>query len=161
MELMIYVLRGWLYYIATVAALFATPMILARAYDLAIQYKKQYIKGSLIVFYLGILGFTTATVVKALMSKSILDSGPLLISDPWGFATLVEAYLAFLTFYLWVFYKEKSIVARFVWFVLIMGFGNVSIAVYMLIQIYYWQEKDGIEKLIFRSEDGRAYKKNS
>jgi len=50
--------------------------------------------------------------------------------------TLYDAYFAFLTFYLWVAYREKSFAARAVWFVLIMLLGNFAIASYMLLQLH-------------------------
>jgi hypothetical protein len=54
----------------------------------------------------------------------------------WTLATLFDAYFAFLTFYVWLFYKERSWVARIGWFVAIMALGNMAIASYMLIQLF-------------------------
>ena len=61
--------------------------------------------------------------------------------DKWFQATLVDTYLAFFTFYVWVFYKEAKWLGRILWFVLIMLLGNLAIAAYVLLQI--WKSKDG------------------
>ena len=53
----------------------------------------------------------------------------------WTIATLIDAYYGFLTFYVWVFYKERSAAARVGWFVAIMLLGNMAMAAYVLIQL--------------------------
>ena len=56
--------------------------------------------------------------------------------DPWVIATLFDAYWAFITFYVWVAWKEQSLAARLLWFVAIMLLGNMAMAAYMLIQLF-------------------------
>ena len=61
-----------------------------------------------------------------------------LVAEPdrwWTYATLADAYFGFLTFYAWVFYKEVSTAARAGWFVAIMLLGNMTMAVYVLLQL--------------------------
>jgi hypothetical protein len=53
----------------------------------------------------------------------------------WTIATLMDAYFGFTTFYVWVFYKERSWVARVLWFVAIMLLGNMAMASYVLLQL--------------------------
>ncbi len=49
----------------------------------------------------------------------------------WTIATLADAYAGFLTFYAWVYSKERW-AGRLGWFALIMLFGNIAMAGYML-----------------------------
>ena len=61
-----------------------------------------------------------------------------LVAEPdrwWTYATLADAYFGFLTFYVWVFYKEASALARTGWFIAIMLLGNMAMAVYVLLQL--------------------------
>lgn len=51
-------------------------------------------------------------------------------------ATLYDAYGGFLTFYLWVAYKERVAWSRALWFVLVMGLGNVAMSAYMLKELF-------------------------
>jgi len=53
----------------------------------------------------------------------------------WTLATLIDAYYGFLTFYVWVACKDRSIGARTGWFVAIMLLGNIAMAAYVLIQL--------------------------
>lgn len=88
--------------------------------------------------------------LRASFSQNILEAGKALWPDKWFQATLIDAYLAFLTFYCWVFYKEARWYSRAIWFLLIMGLGNIAIAAYVLIQL--WKAKDGApEKILLRS----------
>jgi hypothetical protein len=70
--------------------------------------------------------------LKAALAMNILASFPLFGTNPWAVATLYDAYCGFLTFYLWVAYKERTLGARALWFVLVMGLGNLAMSVYVL-----------------------------
>lgn len=103
-----------------------------------------------IIFSLFFLLILWATI-RASLDRGVLDAGDGLWPDKWFQATLVDTYLAFLTIYAWVFYKERHWHQKALWFVLIMGLGNLAISVYMLIQI--WKSKeDSLEKILLRSE---------
>jgi hypothetical protein len=53
----------------------------------------------------------------------------------WTIATLCDAYFGFLTFYLWVLYKEPRWLPRVAWFLAIMALGNMAMAGYVLLQL--------------------------
>jgi hypothetical protein len=53
----------------------------------------------------------------------------------WTIATMCDAYFGFLTFYIWVLYKEPRWLPRVLWFVAIMAFGNMAMASYVLLQL--------------------------
>jgi len=52
--------------------------------------------------------------------------------EPWVIATLFDAYWAFLAFYVWVAWKERSVLARVLWLPVLLALGNLGIAAYML-----------------------------
>ncbi len=52
--------------------------------------------------------------------------------DPWVVATLLDAYWAFIAFYVWVAWKESSTTVRVLWFPSLLLLGNFAIAAYML-----------------------------
>lgn len=58
------------------------------------------------------------------------------IRDPWVIATLFDAYWAFISFYLWVAWKEQSLPARLLWFVAIILLGNLAMAAYLLRELF-------------------------
>jgi Protein of unknown function (DUF1475) len=53
----------------------------------------------------------------------------------WTIATLMDAYCGFLTFYVWVIYKEMRTLPRVAWFFAIMMFGNIAMSLYVLTQL--------------------------
>jgi Protein of unknown function (DUF1475) len=53
----------------------------------------------------------------------------------WTIATLMDAYFGFLTFFVWVCFKERRMGARVLWFVAIMSLGNMAMASYVLFQL--------------------------
>ena len=71
-------------------------------------------------------------------------------THPWFIATLVDTYLAFLTFWLWVAYRENSWAARLAWLVAICLLGNIAMAVYMLIRLFRLPPDAPIERLLLR-----------
>ena len=73
--------------------------------------------------------------VYASSVRGILDNGHLM-SDPWFQVTLLDAYLGFLLFYAWVCCQESGWLARGLWFVAIMIFGNMATSCYVLLFLF-------------------------
>lgn len=104
---------------------------------------------SVLFILFGII-LTSMLILTAVASldRSILDLGSQLTSDPWFHATLADAYFGFLTFYVWVAYKESRIWQRSLWFVLIMTLGNIAMSIYVLVQLWQWEPSGGVENLL-------------
>jgi hypothetical protein len=74
-----------------------------------------------------------------------------LVREPdrwWTFATLADAYFGFLTFYVWVWFKERATAARAGWFVAIMLFGNIAMSIYVLRQLARWRDDEPVSALL-------------
>ena len=54
-------------------------------------------------------------------------------SEPWGLATMFDAYFGFLAFWLYVAWRERSLGARLGWLVALLVLGNFAIAAYALL----------------------------
>jgi hypothetical protein len=61
---------------------------------------------------------------------------PEVFRHPWFIATLFDAYWAFITFFIWVAWKESSPLAKILWFISILALGNIAMAVYMLREVF-------------------------
>jgi predicted permease len=72
---------------------------------------------------------------------------------PWFIATLFDAYFGFITFYCWVFYRERSALSRVVWFILLMLLGNIAIAIYCLNVLRAASPNATFKDLLLRPED--------
>ena len=75
---------------------------------------------------------------------------PTLLKDPWVIATLFDAYYGFITFYLWVCYKENSMIARLLWLIGIMLLGNIAMALYMLIELFKLDKDSTLTDLVIK-----------
>lgn len=74
------------------------------------------------------------------------------VTHPWFIATLVDTYLAFFTYWLWVAYKERSVVASAIWLVLIFALGNIAMAGYALIQLFRLPPGATVEDFLLRRQ---------
>ncbi len=73
--------------------------------------------------------------------------------NPWFIATRFDAYFGFLTFWLWIAWKEKSWQARIGWLVAVLLLGNIAMAVYLLIQVRGLPAGASVERLLLRRHD--------
>ena len=89
-----------------------------------------------------------AMTIWASLDRAVWNAGDQLLSDRWFQATLLDAYLGFLTFYAWVFYLERSVAGRVIWFVLIMCLGNMAISSYVVLRLLRWDPADGWSDLL-------------
>jgi hypothetical protein len=94
-------------------------------------------KVSLKVLFSGILAAMIlctgwASLHQGVQDWSGLTTGP---DRYWTIATLLDAYCGFLTFYVWVLFKEPRWMPRIAWFVAIMLLGNMAMSAYVLYQL--------------------------
>ena len=72
------------------------------------------------------------------------------LTHPWFIATLFDTYFAFLTFYVWLAYKETSNLARVAWLVAILLLGNIAMAIYLLRELFRLPANATMEDLLLR-----------
>jgi len=80
--------------------------------------------------------FMVVMTIRTGLSVSLSAAWPSYAANPWAIATLYDAYFGFVTFYAWVFYKERHVWTRVLWFLLIMGMGNIAMSFYVLIELF-------------------------
>ncbi|MBM3994995.1 MAG: DUF1475 domain-containing protein [Planctomycetes bacterium] len=97
--------------------------------------------------FAGILALMIGVTTWASLERSVFDAGHL-FADRWFVATFCDAYCGFITFYIWVAFRETSFFARLVWFVAIMGLGNIAVALYVLINIWRLEPSDAWDQLL-------------
>jgi predicted permease len=71
-------------------------------------------------------------------------------THPWFIATLFDTYFAFLTFYVWLAYKETSNLARVLWLLAILLLGNIAMAIYLLRELFRLPVNATMEDLLLR-----------
>ena len=101
-----------------------------------------------------IFGFILASMLWvttwASLQLNLFTHLPNIIRDPWVIATLFDAYYGFITFFLWVAYKESSILLTILWFIAIMLLGNIAMAIYVLIKLFQLDRNASVTDLLVK-----------
>ena len=111
-------------------------------------------KAFLALLCLAMIGVMGLLAWSAIQHQDMLTANRLLWPDPWYRVLLVDAYCGFLWFWLWVAWREQSVLRGAVWFVLIMGLGNLATAGYLLWQLRRWQPGQGVAGLLLGHRGG-------
>lgn len=108
-------------------------------------------KYALAALFIAIIAAMLWATVRASLDRSVVDASVDLIRDPWFVATLFDAYFGFLTFFVWVAYKERTAGARALWFVLLMLLGNFAMAAYVLRELKRLPAGAPLSSILMRS----------
>jgi hypothetical protein len=83
--------------------------------------------------FLALLGYNLwASTRQSVLQWGGLTTGP---DRYWTIATFMDAYFGFVTFFIWVIYKETRWLKRVAWFAAIMLLGNIAMSAYVLLQL--------------------------
>jgi hypothetical protein len=88
-----------------------------------------------LVRFLSFLGVAamTAALLNGFLVGDFFDDGGLLLDNPWGIVSLVDLYVGFVLFSIWVYVRESNKVVAVTWIVSIMVLGFFSGALYVFI----------------------------
>lgn len=92
---------------------------------------------------LGLLAMT-AVLFYAFSTGNFFSDGGELLSNPWGIVSLVDLYVGFILFSLWIVYREKHLYMKIIWVSLMMVLGFFTGSLYMLMAAY--QSKGDVKK---------------
>jgi len=109
-------------------------------------------KSPLKLLFAGIFVFMVVMTIRTGLAVSLRAAWPSYAANPWAMATLYDAYFGFVTFYAWVFYKEQHVWTRILWFLLIMGLGNIAMSFYVLIQLFRLRPEEPAATILRRRE---------
>lgn len=70
-------------------------------------------------------------------------------SEPWGLATMFDAYFGFMAFWLYVAWRERTALSRLGWLVALLLLGNFAIAAYALLCLRAAPGENDPAKLFF------------
>jgi hypothetical protein len=110
----------------------------------------------LFVLFSAIFVCMVMVLVRSSLQMGILAAIPSFSANPWAVATLWDAYCGFLIFYVWVAWREGGWGARVIWFVLIMGLGNLATSGYLLWRVWQMKPGDGVQSLLLGAKLAEA-----
>lgn len=103
------------------------------------------------VFFVVVLVSMLAVTGWASTQVALWDIPGEVGGHPWFIATLFDTYWAFFTFYLWLAYKERTLLSKVLWFLAVVLLGNIAMAAYMLIQLFRLPTDAPLERLLLRA----------
>ena len=62
-------------------------------------------------------------------------AGEFFFNDPWGIVSLVDVYVGFMFFSVWVIYREKNLLVAILWVLSILILGNFPAGVYAFLAL--------------------------
>ena len=112
-----------------------------------------FMRSFLIALFGFIFTFMIVMTIRTQMKVSFWDFPawqPAYAANPWAVATLYDAYFGFTTFFVWVCFKERLFAAKVIWFVLIMGLGNIAMSFYVLRQLFKLKPGEPVMSVLTR-----------
>ena len=102
------------------------------------------------ILFAAIFLWMTILTIRTSLAVSLWSAWDSYAANPWAVATLYDAYFGFITFWVWVAYKENSLWSRVLWLILILGLGNIATSLYVLIQLFRLKPEQSAEALLQR-----------
>lgn len=73
------------------------------------------------------------------------------VLHPWFIATMFDTYFGFLTFYVWLAWRETSWRARVLWLLAILALGNIAMSSYVLLIVWRLPPDAPLSRVLLRS----------
>jgi hypothetical protein len=105
------------------------------------------------ILFAGILVAMLWVTTWASLNGPIWDIPADVYQHPWFIACLFDAYFGFITFTVWVVYRENRHSVRLAWFVATLLLGNIAMSIYMLILLWQVPVSTPIRKLLLNPRE--------
>lgn len=92
-------------------------------------------KAAKITALLGLLSMT-AVLIYGFTAGDFASDGSQLLKNPWGVVSLVDLYVGFSLFSLWIIYRERSLFQALIWVILMMTLGFFTGALYTALALW-------------------------
>lgn len=108
------------------------------------------------LLFLAALGSMVWVTSWACLHQSLFAIPSEVVANPWFLATLCDAYWGFVTFYVWLAWKEQGLAARLLWFVAVMLLGTLAMSTYLLAELFRVRTASALAEVITARHPGRV-----
>jgi len=77
-----------------------------------------------------------AVLLSGFINGDFSKDGAELLANPWGIVSIVDLYVGFALFSLWIAFRETNLILAVVWIILMMVFGFFAGSIYLLVALY-------------------------
>lgn len=88
-----------------------------------------------IIAWIGLVAMTIG-LLNGFLNGDFFEDGGKLFSNPWGVMSLIDLYVGFVLFSLWIAFREKHVFQSVVWIVMMMVLGFFAGCLYTLMAFY-------------------------
>ena len=88
-----------------------------------------------LIAWIGLLALSVV-LLNGFINGNFSKDGGELLANPWGIVSLVDLYVGFALFSLWIAFREKNLILTIVWIILMMVLGFFTASLYVLIMLY-------------------------
>ncbi len=88
-----------------------------------------------IIATLGVLAMTVA-LMNGFINGDFFEDGGVILRNPWGIVSLVDLYVGFVLFAMWIVVREPSRIQAVLWIVALMVLGFFTGAVYVWVKLH-------------------------
>jgi len=88
-----------------------------------------------VLAWIGLLAMTVA-LLNGFINGSFTEDGNVILNNPWGIVSLVDLYVGFMLFALWIAFREKSLLSSILWIIALMVLGFFIGSLYVLLALY-------------------------
>jgi hypothetical protein len=106
------------------------------------------------LLFLAILVSMNGVIVWASLEQALFAIPREVFTNPWFIATLFDAYFAFITFFVWIAWREQTTGARLLWFISVILWGNVAMSLYMLRELWGVKTRADLDAFFTRRNPG-------
>ncbi|WP_343693397.1 DUF1475 family protein [Chitinophaga sp.] len=99
------------------------------------------------ILFSALLIWMCYVVITTSMESSLFKEWNFLGSIPWMRATLWDFYTNVLVIFIWICYKEKTIISKGIWLLLLITLGSIASCIYMLVQLFRLPPAEGLKEL--------------
>jgi hypothetical protein len=86
-------------------------------------------------------------VITTSLNSNLFTNWDYLGSIPWMRATLWDFYANVLVIFVWVCYKEKYLLVKITWLILLFALGSFASCAFVLIQLFRLKPGEGVKEL--------------
>ncbi|WP_422485480.1 DUF1475 family protein [Gudongella sp. DL1XJH-153] len=87
-----------------------------------------------IISWIGVLAMSAALYYGFTEGNFFVDGG-MILDNPWGIVSMVDLYVGFILFSMWIFFREKNILSSIIWTIAMMVFGFLTGSLYVAIHL--------------------------
>lgn len=87
-----------------------------------------------IISFIGLIAMTIA-LLNGFINGSFFEDGSVILNNPWGVVSLVDLYVGFILFAIWIAFRENSLLKAVLWIISLMILGFFIGALYVFINL--------------------------